>query len=92
MVSLRVDSRDVLHAAWYDSRTGDTDVRYATSSDRGQTWSTSFRVTTQATPGGFNRLGDYLGLTVGRDDTAHLAWTDWRGGSMNIYYASIPPA
>ena len=92
MVSLGIDSRDVLHAAWFDSRSNNTDVRYATSSDRGQTWSASFRVTTEATPGAFNRLGDYLGLAVARDGTAHLSWTDVRGGDMNIYYASVPPA
>jgi BNR repeat-like domain len=92
MVALGIDSRDVLHAAWYDSRTGDTDVRYATSPDRGATWSASIRVTTQSTTGASNRLGDYLGLAVARNGTAHLAWTDVRGAEMNIYYASVPVA
>jgi hypothetical protein len=92
MVSLAVDPRDVLHAAWYDSRTGDTDVRYATSSDHGATWSASLRITTTPTSGGFNRLGDYLGLAVAPDGTAHLAWTDGRGPDTDIYYASVPPA
>ncbi len=90
MVSLAVDARDVLHAAWYDSRTGDTDVRYATSSNRGVTWSTSLRMTTAPTPGGFNRLGDYFGLAVASDGTAHLAWTDARGPDSDIYYTSVP--
>jgi hypothetical protein len=92
MVALALDRREVLHAAWYDSRTGDTDVRYATSPDHGATWSTSLRITTMPTSGGFNRLGDYLGLAVATNGTAHLAWTDGRGQDTDIYYARVPSA
>ncbi len=89
MVALAIDGADALHAAWYDCRTGGTNVMYASSSDLGRTWSASLKVTTAETPGCFNRLGDYLGLAVGPDGTAHLAWTDIRGSDMDIYYASV---
>jgi hypothetical protein len=89
MLTIAVDARDLVHAAWYDGRSGSTDVRYATSSDRGATWSASIQVNTVSTPGTRNRLGDYLGLAVARDGTAHVAWTDVRSGDMDIFYTNV---
>jgi hypothetical protein len=76
-----------LHAAWYDSRTGDVNLVYAHSTDGGTTWATNVRVTTEETPIWHGRLGDYLGLVVGLGGEAFMVWTDRRAGEQNIYFA-----
>jgi hypothetical protein len=76
-----------LHAAWYDSRTGNVNLVYARSDDGGETWSTNVRVTSEETPIFHRRLGDYLGLAVRSDGEAFMVWTDWRGSEQNIYFA-----
>lgn len=86
-VALGVDAQGTLHAAWYDSRSGDINLVYAKSTDGGQTWSPNVRASTRATPGPVTRLGDYIGVAVGADGTAYLAWTDGRGPDLDIYFA-----
>jgi hypothetical protein len=76
-----------LHAAWYDSRTGNVNLVYARSDDGGESWSTNIRVTTEETPIFHQRLGDYLGLAVGPDGEAFMLWTDRRDGEQNICFA-----
>jgi len=76
-----------LHAAWYDSRTGNVNLVYARSDDGGETWSTNVRVTSEETPIFHGRLGDYLGLAVGMDGEAFMVWTDRRNGEQSIFFA-----
>jgi len=87
MPSLSVDGKGVLHMAWMDGRTGAWNVEYANSTDGGRNWGANLRVTTAETPLSFVRPGDYLGLATDADGTAYVAWTDGRGGSLDIYFA-----
>lgn len=77
----------ILHAAWYDTRTGNVNLVYARSTDGGKSWSTNIRVTSEETPVFHRRLGDYLGLAAGPDGEAFMVWTDRRSGEQNIYFA-----
>jgi hypothetical protein len=88
MVALAADRQGALHAAWYDSRTGNINLVYATSTDRGRTWSTNLRITTESTAGPVTRLGDYIGMAVADDGTVYLVWTDGRGADLDIYFAA----
>ncbi|MEX1246693.1 MAG: sialidase family protein [Thermoanaerobaculia bacterium] len=87
MAVLAVDANDVLHAAWFDERTGNINLYYANSTDGGRTWSRNLRVTDQETPAGAHSLGEYLGLAADRNGAAHLVWTDGRDGGSAIYFA-----
>lgn len=90
-VALAVDRNGVLHAGWYDTRTGKVNVYYASSSDRGATWSPNVRVTTAETEqAATRRLSEYFGLAADHNSNAYLAWTDWREGAPAIYFASLP--
>ncbi len=92
MPSLSVDVKGALHMAWMDGRTGAWNVEYANSTDGGRHWGTNLRVTTAETPLSFVRPGDYLGLATDANGTAYVAWTDGRGGSLEIYFARSTPA
>ncbi|MEX0880086.1 MAG: hypothetical protein WD451_10195, partial [Thermoanaerobaculia bacterium] len=87
MAVLAVDANDVLHAAWFDERTGNINLYYANSTDGGRTWSRNLRVTDQETPAGAHSLGEYLALAADRNGAAHLVWTDGRDGGSAIYFA-----
>lgn len=60
------------------------DFGYVASSDSGQSWTSSTRLTEQSSDpaiqfaqGGF--IGDYTGVALGSDHIAHPLWTDFRG-------------
>jgi len=87
MAVVAMDAHDVLHAAWFDERTGNINLYYAFSTDGGRTWSRNLRVTDQETPAGTHSLGEYIGLAADRNGAAHLVWTDGRDGGSAIYFA-----
>jgi hypothetical protein len=93
--TLAIDVNDVLHAAWYDQRTGKINLYYANSKDGGQTWSPNLRITTQEFL--VRRLGEYFGLAVDRNGAAYMVWSDGRDGAYydpgpwHIYFARISP-
>jgi Neuraminidase (sialidase) len=87
MAILGVDANDILHAAWFDSRTGNINLYYAFSTDGGTTWSPNVRITTAETPSDAFSLGEYIGLAADRNGAAHLVWTDGRDGGSAIYFA-----
>ncbi|MGH9367556.1 MAG: exo-alpha-sialidase, partial [Thermoanaerobaculia bacterium] len=87
MAAITVDTNDVLHAAWFDARTGNINLYYAFSTDGGRTWSPNLRVTTQETPANVLSLSEYIGLAADRNGAAHLVWTDGRDGGSAIYFA-----
>ena len=91
MVTLALGIDDILHAAWYDNRTGNLNVFYSNSSDGGGSWSGNARVTTVETSSQFVRPGDYLGLVVDGNGTAYVVWTDGRGEDLDIYFARSRP-
>src|SRR5712691_7448090 len=49
MVDLAIDSTGKVHAAWEDGRTGAWNIFYANSTDRGATWTTNLRVSSEDT-------------------------------------------
>jgi hypothetical protein len=85
--ALAVDANDMLHAAWFDARTGNINLYYANSTDGGTTWSANLRVTTQETTSNAFSLGEYIGVAADRNSVAHLVWTDGRDGGSAIYFA-----
>src|SRR5206468_237735 len=58
MVDLAIDGTGKVHAAWEDGRTGAWNIFYANSTDRGATWTTNLRVSSEGTSGTYNRPGD----------------------------------
>jgi hypothetical protein len=84
---LAVDANDMLHAAWFDSRTGNINLYYAFSTDGGTTWSPNLQITTAETPSNEFSIGEYIGLAADRNGAAHLVWTDGRDGGSAIYFA-----
>ena len=88
MPSIAVGADGIVHTAWYDSRSGNTNLVYARSIDRGDTWSTDVRVSTGETPGsGDVRLGAYLGIAAGGE----LRVAD-RKLDLTVWDAGVPEA
>ncbi len=87
MTAIAVDANDILHAAWFDARTGNINLYYANSTDGGRTWSPNLRITDQETPSNAFSLGEYLGLAADRNGAACMVWTDGRNGGSAIYFA-----
>src|SRR5436309_14395083 len=90
MVDLAIDSTGKVHAAWEDGRTGAWNIFYANSTDRGATWTTNLRVSSEDTSGTYNRPGDYFSIEAGPNDYIYVVWTDGRGQNFDIYYARNP--
>ena len=90
MVDLAVDSHGTVHAAWEDKRNGNLNIFYSNSTDGGATWSANVKISSQDTPGSYNRPGDYFALEVGPNDQPYVVWTDGRGADFDIYFARGP--
>src|SRR5438093_730541 len=90
MVDLAIDGTGKGHAAWEDGRTGGWNIFYANSTDRGATWTTNLRVSSEDTSGTYNRPGDYFSIEAGPNDYIYVIWTDGRGQDFDIYYARSP--
>lgn len=90
MVDLAIDSAGTVHAAWEDKRNGDWNIFYSNSTDGGQTWLPNLRVSSEDTPGTYNRPGDYFAIEAGPNDYIYVVWTDGRGEDFDIYYARSP--
>ena len=90
MVDLAIDGTGKVHAAWEDGRTGAWNIFYANSTDRGATWTTNLRVSSEGTSGTYNRPGDYFSIEAGPNDYVYVIWTDGRGQNFDIYYARNP--
>ena len=90
MVDLAVDSRGTVHAAWEDGRAGNWNIFYSNSTNGGATWAANLRVSSEDTPGSYNRPGDYFAIEVGFDDSVNIVWTDGRGDDFDIFFARNP--
>lgn len=87
MVDLAIDSQGMIHSAWEDKRNGNWNIYYSNSSDGGQTWTANLRISSEDTPGSYNRPGDYFAVEAAPDDSISIVWTDGRGSDFDIYYA-----
>jgi len=72
-----------VHLAWADRSSGDWDVYYILSTDRGAT----FGQPAQVGDAPANAARGHPALAVGPDGAAHLAWEEMRSGRWNVYYA-----
>jgi hypothetical protein len=90
MVDLAVDRRGTVHAAWEDKRNGSLNIFYSNSTDQGATWSPNVRISSENTPGTYNRPGDYFAIEAGPNDEPYIIWTDGRGADFDIYFAKGP--
>lgn len=86
MPAVTVDSGDVIHASWFDTRnsSGSTalyDMFATYSRDAGSTFAINARVTAaQVDAGTSSFIGDYAGIAAAAN-TAHPVWTS--GGVNN---------
>jgi hypothetical protein len=84
--SLALDGFGNIYIAWQDSRNGDPDIYFATSSDAGNTFSAN------------NKINDDLGSmdqwipSIALDDssTVYVVWRDERNGNPDIYFVTTP--
>jgi hypothetical protein len=79
-IAIAIDSGNDLHIAFYDDTPGTSEIYYKSSTDGGETWSSSQRVSwtsdTSSTPA----------LAIGSDNALHLVWEDTTPGNWEIYY------
>lgn len=70
---------NTVHAVWYDSRDGNTEIYYKRSTDSGMIWETDVRLTNE--PASSN----YPSVKVSGSHV-HLVWRDTRVGDAEVYY------
>jgi hypothetical protein len=68
-----------IHAVWFDSRDGNTEIYYKRSLDNGTTWSTDTRLTNNTLNSETPSIS-VLGVRVS------VVWNDYRDGNWEIYY------
>lgn len=72
-----------LFAAWYDVRSGNSDVYLATSIDGGKTFGKNRRVNDDKT----TAVQYKPSIGVDRDGVLYMAWRDGRNGNADIFFA-----
>lgn len=78
--AIAVDSSDDLHLVWMDEWPGNGELYYMKSTDGGDSWSKSKRLT-------WNSGGSYEPvMAVDSSDNLHLLWYDYTPGSAQLYY------
>jgi BNR repeat-like domain len=75
-----IDSSGSLHIVWDDSTPGNHEIYYKMTSDGGNTWSTSKRISW--TPG-YSAMPD---IAAGPSGYLHVVWYDDTPGNDEIYY------
>jgi hypothetical protein len=78
--AIAVDSSDTIHVVWYDYSPGTAEILYKKSTDGGDSWSGTQRITWN--PGvSFDPV-----IAVDSSDTIHLAWYNYIAGYPEIFY------
>lgn len=74
-------SGDSVHIVWYDDRSGEKEIFYKRSIDRGLTWGEDIRLTNR------DSVSVHPSIAVA-GSVVHVAWTDYLGSSITgeIYY------
>jgi len=75
-----IDSSGSLHIVWDDSTPGNHEIYYKMTSDGGDTWSTSKRISWTS---GYSTLPDIAADSSGN---LHVVWYDDTPGNYEIYY------
>jgi hypothetical protein len=78
--AVAVDSASDLHLVWNDNTPGNAEVYYKKSTDAGNTWTASQRLSW--TWGNT----EYPSIAVDSLDGLHVVWHDYTGGNAEIYY------
>jgi hypothetical protein len=78
--ALAVDPSDNLHIVWQDSTPGNAEIYYENSTDGGDTWTISKRLSWTS--------GQSYGPTIAVDSSGniHVVWEDYTPGNVEIYY------
>ncbi|MBM3316095.1 exo-alpha-sialidase, partial [candidate division WOR-3 bacterium] len=74
---------ETLHVVWYDQRDGNREIYYKRSVDRGTTWSSDRRLTSNSA---VSRTPSVV--VAGAD--IHVVWYDERDGNREIYHKRSP--
>jgi len=72
-----------LHCVWYDSRDGNYEIYYKSSTNYVSNWSTDVRLTNNS----FISAQPFVTITGAK---VHVIWTDNRDGNFEIYYKVDP--
>jgi len=73
-------STHYVHVVWYDDTSGNLEVYYKRSWDRGSTWGTAKRLTVNS------GLSGYPFAAAGSIGDIHIVWQDDTPGNQEIYY------
>jgi hypothetical protein len=77
---ISADASGDLHVVWYDDQPGNYEVYYKNSTDGGDTWSTSERLSWNS------GRSEYPVIAVDPLGNLHVAWDDDTPGNYEIYY------
>jgi len=78
--AIAVDSSGKLHVVWYDGTYGNSEICYKMSTDGGNTWTASRRITWTS------GISVYPDIAVDPSDNLHVTWQDSSPGNEEIYY------
>jgi len=85
MPMLACDPGGGIHLVWYDRRSGNWDIRYSRSLDKGISFEPNRRVSDASFSGEYF-MGDYMGIFA--DNVyVYVTWSDGRDGDQDIYFS-----
>ena len=78
--AIAIGSGGVIHVVWHDGTVGNYEIYYKRSTDGGDSWSPSKRLTWTAA------ASELPAIAVDGVDRIHVVWDDWTPGNTDIYY------
>jgi len=72
-----------IYIAWEDMSVGNLDIYFSRSTDGGDTFVNSIKINTD----GGTAIQSAPSVAVGPDGSVYVAWSDYRGGDSDIYFA-----
>ena len=80
-----ISSSQILHCVWYDWRTSLCDIRYAKTTDGGNTWQPSTSICDSTFEQNYY-FGMEMHVVCAGENWIYCTWDDWRLGYNNGYY------